>query len=93
MGADVPHGRQAKSKARIGQYLDLLAQDPVKRMADLEIYIPPGPRLGDLVIQAEGVAKSYGENLLYDDLSFKVPPAAIVGIIGPNGAGRRPSSG
>jgi energy-dependent translational throttle protein EttA len=83
-----PHGRQAKSKARIGQYLDLLAQDPVKRMADLEIYIPPGPRLGDLVIEADGIAKAYGENLLYENLSFKVPPAAIVGIIGPNGAGK-----
>ncbi len=83
-----PHGRQAKSKARIGQYLDLLAQDPVQRMAELEIYIPPGPRLGDLVIQADGIAKAYGENLLYEDLSFKVPPAAIVGIIGPNGAGK-----
>jgi energy-dependent translational throttle protein EttA len=83
-----PHGRQAKSKARIGQYLDLLAQDPVKRMADLEIYIPPGPRLGDLVIQAAGISKAYGDNLLYEELSFKVPPAAIVGIIGPNGAGK-----
>ena len=83
-----PHGRQAKSKARIGQYLDLLAQDPVKRMADLEIYIPPGPRLGDLVIEAQGIAKAYGDNLLYEDLTFKVPPAAIIGIIGPNGAGK-----
>jgi ATP-binding cassette ChvD family protein len=83
-----PRGRQAKSKARIGQYLDLLAQDPVKRLADLEIYIPPGPRLGDLVIEAQGVAKAYGDNLLYDDLTFKVPPAAIIGIIGPNGAGK-----
>jgi len=83
-----PHGRQAKSKARVGQYLDLLAQDPVKRMAELEIYIPPGPRLGDLVIQAEGIAKAYGENLLYENLTFKVAPAAIVGIIGANGAGK-----
>jgi ATP-binding cassette ChvD family protein len=83
-----PHGRQAKSKARIGQYLDLLAQDPIKRMADLEIYIPPGPRLGDLVVEADGIAKAYGENLLYDNLTFKIPPAAIVGIIGANGAGK-----
>jgi len=83
-----PHGRQAKSKARVGQYLDLLAQDPVKRMAELEIYIPPGPRLGDLVIQADGIAKAYGENLLYENLTFKVPPAGIIGIIGPNGAGK-----
>jgi len=83
-----PHGRQAKSKARVGQYLDLLAQDPVKRMAELEIYIPAGPRLGDLVIEAQGVAKAYGENLLYEDLTFKVPPAGIIGIIGPNGAGK-----
>jgi len=83
-----PRGRQAKSKARIGQYQELLAQDPVKRMEELEIYIPPGPRLGDLVIEGDGLTKAFGENLLYEDLSFKVPAGAIVGIIGPNGAGK-----
>lgn len=83
-----PHGRQAKSKARIGQYAELLAQDPIKRMQDLEIFIPAGPRLGDLVIEADGVAKAYNDNLLYENLSFKVPAGAIVGIIGPNGAGK-----
>jgi len=83
-----PRGRQAKSKARIGQYNELLAQDPVKRMEELEIYIPAGPRLGDLVIEADGMAKGFNDNLLFENLSFKVPAGAIVGIIGPNGAGK-----
>jgi energy-dependent translational throttle protein EttA len=83
-----PRGRQAKSKARIGQYQALLAQDPVKRMEELEIYIPPGPRLGDLVIEAEGLTKGFGDNILIDNLSLKIPAGGIVGIIGPNGAGK-----
>ena len=77
-----------KAKRASASIWIFLAQDPVKRMAELEIYIPPGPRLGDLVIEAQGVAKAYGDNLLYENLTFKVPPAAIIGIIGPNGAGK-----
>lgn len=83
-----PHGRQAKSKARLGQYQELLAQDPVKRMEELEIFIPAGPRLGDLVIEAKDVAKAYGDNLLYENLSFNIPAGALVGVVGPNGAGK-----
>src|SRR5882724_3003021 len=83
-----PRGRQAKSKARIGQYQTLLAQDTVKRMEELEIYIPPGPRLGDLVIEADGIAKGFGDNLLFENFSFTLPPAGLIGIIGPNGAGK-----
>ncbi len=83
-----PRGRQAKSKARISAYESLLVEDPAKRERDLEIYIPPGPRLGNLVIQAEGVRKGYGDRILVDEMSFSIPPGAIVGIIGPNGAGK-----
>jgi ATP-binding cassette ChvD family protein len=83
-----PRGRQAKSKARVSQYQELLNQDPIKRMEELEIYIPPGPRLGDLVIEAQTISKGFGENLLYEDLSFRIPAGAVVGIIGPNGAGK-----
>jgi ATP-binding cassette ChvD family protein len=83
-----PHGRQAKSKARIGQYQELLAQDAVKKMEELEIFIPAGPRLGDLIIEAKEVSKGYGDSLLYEDLSFNIPAGALVGVVGPNGAGK-----
>ncbi len=83
-----PKGRHAKSKARINSYEALLSQESEKRSKDLEIYIPPGPRLGDLVIEADKVSKAYGDKLLMEDLSFSVPPGGIVGIIGPNGAGK-----
>jgi ATP-binding cassette ChvD family protein len=83
-----PRGRQAKSRARISAYENLLSDDPSKREKDAEIYIPPGPRLGDLVIGAEGLRKGYGDTVLVDEVNFTVPPGAIVGIIGPNGAGK-----
>jgi ATP-binding cassette ChvD family protein len=83
-----PKGRHAKSKARINHYEDLLKQDVEKRSEDLEIFIPPGERLGDIVIEANGVAKSYGDKLLFEDLKFSLPPGGIVGVIGPNGAGK-----
>jgi len=82
-------GRQAKSKARLSAY-DKMLEDSQKEQtyADLEIYIPPGPRLGDMVIEAKGIAKAYGDKLLYDNLTFRLPPNGIVGVIGPNGAGK-----
>ncbi|MCL4869600.1 MAG: energy-dependent translational throttle protein EttA [Anaerolineae bacterium] len=83
-----PRGRQAKQKARIKAYNELLNQDRDKAREELEIYIPPGPRLGDIVVQAEGVSKAFGTQLLYENLTFAIPPAGIVGIIGPNGAGK-----
>jgi ATP-binding cassette ChvD family protein len=83
-----PKGRHAKSKARISSYENLLAQEADARAKELEIYIPPGPRLGKLVIEAEGVGKGYGENLLMENMTFALPPGGIVGIIGPNGAGK-----
>jgi sulfate-transporting ATPase len=83
-----PKGRFAKSKARIAAYEKMLAEDNGSRNDELEIYIPPGPRLGNVVITAENVAKAYGDILLYDNLSFVLPPGGIVGIIGPNGAGK-----
>jgi energy-dependent translational throttle protein EttA len=83
-----PRARQAKSKARVQAYETLLDQDNEKRREEMEIYIPPGPRLGDVVIEAKNISKSYGDNLLYENLSFSVPPGAIVGIIGPNGVGK-----
>jgi energy-dependent translational throttle protein EttA len=83
-----PRARQAKSKARISSYEMLLQQDGEKRQKELEIYIPPGPRLGNVVIEADNVSKAYGDNLLVEKLSFRLPPGGIVGVIGPNGAGK-----
>jgi energy-dependent translational throttle protein EttA len=83
-----PSARRAKGKARITAYESLLDQDSQKRREDLEIPIPPGPRLGNVVIEAEGVSKGYVDNLLVDDMTFKLPPGGIVGVIGPNGAGK-----
>ena len=83
-----PKGRHAKAKARISAYESLLSQESEKREKDLEIYIPPGPRLGDLVIEAKNVSKAYGDRLLMDGLTFSIPSGAIVGVIGPNGAGK-----
>jgi len=83
-----PKGRHAKAKARISAYESLLSQESEKREKDLEIYIPPGPRLGDVVIEAKNVSKAYGDRLLMDGLTFSIPSGAIVGVIGPNGAGK-----
>jgi ATP-binding cassette ChvD family protein len=83
-----PRARQAKGKARIAAYEELQAQEIVVREDAPEIVIPPGPRLGDIVVVAEGVRKGYGDNLLMEDLSFRLPRGGIVGIIGPNGAGK-----
>ncbi|MEK6623699.1 MAG: energy-dependent translational throttle protein EttA, partial [Bdellovibrionota bacterium] len=83
-----PKARQAKSKSRISQYEERLKVSKEKRNETNEIFIPSGPRLGDVVITAEGVAKGYGEKLLYENLTFKLPPGGIVGVIGPNGAGK-----
>ncbi len=83
-----PKGRRAKSKARITAYEDLLSEQEEKRREDMEIYIPPGPRLGNSVITAEHVTKGFGDLLLIEDLNFSLPPGGIVGVIGPNGAGK-----
>jgi sulfate-transporting ATPase len=83
-----PKGRHAKSKARITSYETLLANESEKVAKELEIYIPPGPRLGGIVIESQGVTKSYGDRMLIENLSFCLPPGGIVGIIGPNGAGK-----
>jgi sulfate-transporting ATPase len=83
-----PRARQAKNQARIKRYEELLAKSQEQATGVAEIVIPPGPRLGNVVIEAEGLRKGYGNNLLIDDLSFKLPPGGIVGVIGPNGAGK-----
>ncbi|MBN8724754.1 MAG: energy-dependent translational throttle protein EttA [Acidobacteria bacterium] len=83
-----PKARQAKGKARIKAYENLLSQETEKRAQELEIFIPPGPRLGKLVIEADNIGKSYGDKLLFENLSFSLPPGGIVGIIGANGAGK-----
>ena len=83
-----PKARQAKSKARLGAYEKLSAQDAVQKEASLEIFIPNGPRLGNKVVEFRDVSKSYGDRLLFEHLNFVLPPAGIVGVIGPNGAGK-----
>jgi len=83
-----PKGRHAKSKARINDYEKMVATESEKRSEELEIYIPPGERLGDNVIEAHGVSKAYGDKLLFENLEFSLPPGGIVGVIGPNGAGK-----
>jgi ATPase subunit of ABC transporter with duplicated ATPase domains len=83
-----PKGRHAKSKARINSYEVLLKQESEKTAGDLQIYIPPGPRLGKVVIEAENVSKAYDNRLLVEGMSFSLPPGGIVGVIGPNGAGK-----
>jgi ATP-binding cassette ChvD family protein len=83
-----PKGRHAKGKARINAYESLLHQEAQQKINELEIYIPPGPRLGNVVIEADDVRKAYGDKLLIDEMSFKLPPGGIIGVIGPNGAGK-----
>ena len=83
-----PKGRQAKSKARLRRFDELASSDYQKRAETNEIYIPPGPRLGDVVVEAKNISKNFGDKVLYEDLNFNLPPGGIVGIIGPNGAGK-----
>jgi len=83
-----PKGRHAKSQARINAYDKLLSQEVERSEKELELYIPPGPRLGDMVIEAENVSKAYGDSLLVENMNFRLPPGGIVGVIGPNGAGK-----
>ena len=83
-----PKGRRSKSKARISSYEKLVSQETEQLARELEIYLPPGPRLGKVVIEAENIAKSYGDRLLVDNMTFSLPPGGIVGVIGPNGAGK-----
>src|SRR5512134_3891564 len=83
-----PRARQAKGKARLNAYEQLLNEDTAQKLEQVEIYIPPGPRLGDVVVEARGLRKAYGDRLLMDDLTFTLPRGGIVGVIGPNGAGK-----
>jgi ATP-binding cassette ChvD family protein len=83
-----PKGRHAKGKARIQRYEELVDQKQEQQAEELEIYVPPGPRLGDLVVEAKGLTKAFGDKLLFEDLSFNLPKGGIVGVIGPNGAGK-----
>src|SRR6188508_3096445 len=83
-----PRARQAKGKARLNAYEDLLKEETAKKIESIEIYIPPGPRLGDVVVEARHLKKGYGDNQLIEDLNFTLPRGGIVGVIGPNGAGK-----
>ena len=83
-----PRARQAKGKARLAAYEKMVAEEGAQKLEQIEIYIPPGPRLGNVVIEADHLRKGFGDNLLIEDLSFKLPPAGIVGVVGPNGAGK-----
>jgi ATPase subunit of ABC transporter with duplicated ATPase domains len=83
-----PRARQAKGKARLNHYEDLLKQETAQKIEQVEIYIPPGPRLGDIVVEARGLRKGYGDVLLMEDVNFTLPRGGIVGVIGPNGAGK-----
>src|SRR5204863_4546452 len=83
-----PKGRNVKQKARLAAYDRLLNEDQKEREDKLELFIPPGPRLGSVVIEANNISKAYGDKVLFENLSFTLPPAGIVGVIGPNGAGK-----
>lgn len=83
-----PRARQAKSKARVSNYENLIKEATPEKLQEMSIYIPPGPRLGDLVVDAQGVKKAFGDKLLFDDLNFSLPKGAIVGVVGPNGVGK-----
>ncbi|MBV8079433.1 MAG: ATP-binding cassette domain-containing protein, partial [Actinobacteria bacterium] len=83
-----PRARHAKSKARLAAYEKLYAEEAAVKLDRVEIHVPPGPRLGDVVIEADGLAKGFGDRLLFEGLSFSLPPAGIVGVVGPNGAGK-----
>jgi energy-dependent translational throttle protein EttA len=83
-----PKGRHAKGKARVTRYEELLGEQQDKQSEELEIYVPPGPRLGELVVEAKGLAKAFGDNVLFEDVEFNLPRGGIVGVIGPNGAGK-----
>ena len=93
VGARKPARPPAKAKARLGAYERLLAEEQNVKLDGVEIHIPPGPRLGEVVIEAERVSKAFGDRLLVDDLTFSLPPAGIVGVVGPNGAGKTTLSG
>jgi ATPase subunit of ABC transporter with duplicated ATPase domains len=83
-----PKARQSKGKARLNRYEELVNQKQDQLAADLEIYIPPGPRLGDVVVEAKGISKAFGDNVLYENVEFSLPKGGIVGVVGPNGAGK-----